>query len=230
MMKISFQTGGASVQDAGYVVTARCPHCSHNSIFEIPPGARDMQCSQPVLNGVPVATGRSWLLGQRICPNPACRGHVFFVADPNQGVLFMSPPEVIDFDQEGVPHNVVAALSEALICHANGCYKAAAMMVRKTLEEICQERGASGGSLEDRIEALQTKVVLPPEFLDVMTEIRYLGNDAAHVVAREYDEIGREEVELGIDLTKLLLQSLYRTATLLDKLRSRKKGDDSATT
>jgi hypothetical protein len=38
-------------------------------------------------------------------------------------------------------------MEEAVACHAAECFIAAAIMVRKTLEELCRERGATGANL-----------------------------------------------------------------------------------
>ena len=64
------------------------------------------------------------------------------------------PPERIDFDSTNVPVQVVECLEEAIACHANQCFIAAAIMVRKTLELLCMAQNASGGNLKDKIKAL----------------------------------------------------------------------------
>ena len=100
-------------------------------------------------------------------------------------------------------------------------------MVRKALEETCRERGAKGGSLYERIEALKTKATLPQELLDGLHEIRLLGNDAAHVDAQDYAEIGKDEIETIVEFSKELLKALYQYQDLLRRMRSLKKDDPS---
>src|SRR3989442_4045054 len=108
------------------------------------------------------------------------------------------------------------------MCHANQCFVASAMMVRKTLEELCEERGAKGVNLQDRIKALRGVVVLPKELLDGVDDLRLLGNDAAHIESREYEQIGHEEVEVGIEFAKELLKAVYQMSALLERLRGLK--------
>ena len=60
------------------------------------------------------------------------------------------------------------------------------MMVRRLLEEICADAGAEGKDLFKRLEILKTKVTLPQELFEAMTELKALGNDAAHIDARSY--------------------------------------------
>lgn len=96
-------------------------------------------------------------------------------------------------------------------------------MVRKTLEELCLERGATGPNLKERIKSLQTRVILPPELLEGLDDLRLLGNDAAHVESQEYNQIGKEEVEVGIEFAKEVLKAVYQYSALLQRLRALKK-------
>jgi hypothetical protein len=118
------------------------------------------------------------------------------------------PAEMIDFDPVGVPERILASFTEAISCHANSCFKAAAIMVRRTLEEICLERGATGANLKTRIAALSGKVILPKELLEAADELRLLGNDAAHMEATVYDDVGQEEVEAGLEFCKEILKGV----------------------
>jgi hypothetical protein len=129
----------------------------------------------------------------------------------------------IDFDATNVAPLVVKALEDAITCHANNLHVAAAMMVRKTLEELCRDRGAQGKDLKERIRDLGTKIVLPKELLDGLDDLRLLGNDAAHIESREYDKVGKEEVEVGIEFTKEVLKAVYQYSALLSRLRGLKK-------
>jgi hypothetical protein len=147
---------------------------------------------------------------------------VFFVVEA--GKLAVSfPAETIDFDATNIPVSVQGAFEEAIKCHAQSCFVAAAIMVRKTLEELCRDRGAAGGNLKERIKALGTKAVLPQELLDGLDDLRLLGNDAAHIESQEYAKVGKEEVEIGIEFAKEVLKAVYQYSTLLNRLRSLKK-------
>ncbi len=164
------------------------------------------------------------MAGYRRCPDPACLALVFFVADVRTGDLVVSyPAERIDFDAVNIPAPVIGALEEAITCHANKCFIASAIMVRKTLEELCRERVATGNNLKERIKALGNKVVLPTELLDGLDDLRLLGNDAAHIESSEYDKVGQEEVEIGIEFAKEVLKAVYQYSALLNRLRALKK-------
>ena len=193
------------------VLSLRCPACRQQGTFE-----RTIQYDLHSSSGGEV-------LGIRRCPNPACRAMVFVVAK-NQAVLASYPPERIDFDAADIPSPIVSAFEEAIACHASQCYVASAIMVRKTLELICHDRGASDGNLKERIRALGSKVILPPELFQGLDDLRLLGNDAAHIESQVYNQIGQEEVEVGIEFAKEVLKATYQYAKLLQRLKSLKKG------
>jgi hypothetical protein len=162
-------------------------------------------------------------IGYRRCPNPACLAIVFFAAEPSGNVVLTYPPEKIDFDATNVPAEVRKALEETVTCHSMECYTAAAIMVRKTLEELCRERGSTGKNLKERIRDLGTRVVLPKELLDGIDDLRLLGNDAAHIESQEFNQVGKEEVEIGLELAKEVLKAVYQYSALLNRLRALKK-------
>ena len=189
----------------------RCPGCGQLGTFE------DL-----ATNSSDFILDNALRIGERLCPNLDCRTVIFFIWHNNQ-IAKSYPALRIDFDQTNIPRPVVSALEEAITCHANECFVAAAIMVRKTLEELCRERGARGKDLKERIRDLGTKIVLPNELLNGLDDLRLLGNDAAHIESREYEHVGNEEVEIGIEFTKEVLKATYQYSTLLNRLRGLKK-------
>jgi hypothetical protein len=160
--------------------------------------------------------------GQRKCPNPSCSGHLFVVLKQGQ-LVSAYPPIRLDFEPENLPPTVLKTFEEAISCHAGGLFISAAIMIRRTLEEVCAERQAQGKDLKQRITDLRSKIVVPQELLDAMDELRILGNDAAHIEAKEYENISETEVSVAIQFTKEILKSLYQYSSLLSKLRALKK-------
>ena len=195
---------------ANQPLSLRCPGCRHIATFNHFAGAYD----------VVLPSGTRF--GQRYCPNPDCRTHVFVLS--HQGEVQASyPAQRIDFDSTDIPEAVVRSLEEAITCHASRCFTAAAIMVRKTLEDICRDRGAEGSTLKERLRSLGTRVVLPMELLEALDDLRLLGNDAAHVEAQTFNEVGQAEVEVGIAVAKEVLKAVYQYSTLLKQLRSLKR-------
>jgi len=190
-------------------VTARCPTCGHIAVMA-PLGEGD------------VGVNSEFVCGQRICPNPSCKGHLFVVL--KHGEFVTAYPSIrLDFESENLPPTVLKTFEEAISCHAGGLFISAAIMIRRTLEEVCAERKAQGNDLKQRIADLRSKIVVPQELLDAMDELRILGNDAAHIEAKEYENISETEVSVAIQFTKEILKSLYQYSSLLSKLRALKK-------
>lgn len=194
-------------------VRIRCPACRHAAALRPGPQADAL--------GTGLHGSRRYLFGQRTCPNVGCGAHIFVVLDYDSNAIVTSyPGETIDFDATELPSTVVEAFEEAIKCHAQQCYIAAAIMVRKTLEVVCQDRGAQGATLKDRIQALGNTVVLPQAMLDGLDDLRLLGNDAAHVESRVFDQVGQEEVEIAIDVTKEILKATYQYEAIMGRLRA----------
>ena len=201
----------SGVQGAGAPANFRCPGCGQLGTFELLIG-----------NSQDIALAGGFRIGERRCPNSECRA-LIFVIWRNNNVIRSYPALRIDFDKTNIPGAIVSALEEAITCHANECFIAAAIMVRKTLEEMCRERGGKGKDLKERIRDLGTKIVLPSDLLNGLDDLRLLGNDAAHIESREYDQVGKEEVEIGIEFTKEVLKAMFQYSALLNRLRGLKK-------
>lgn len=193
------------------VLALRCPGCRRDANVAPIPGFNDLG-----LQGQHYA-------GHRRCPRPDCRTHVFVIWKQPLAVVASYPAQRVDFDPADVPSLVLSTFEEALSCEAAGCYVGAAMLIRKTLEQVCEERGASGKTLHDRLLGLKSKVILPDALFGAMDALRLLGNDAAHVESKTYDNIGKTEVNVGIALTKEILKATYQLGSLLGQLSALKK-------
>jgi len=193
------------------VIQTDCPNCNKSGTFD-PVGTND------IANGI-------WIFGLRRCPNPDCKGLLYFAKGtnaPNNGTLYTFPSSRISFDKSGIPESILRSFEEAIICHSAQCFIASAIMLRKTLEGICDDKGATGGNLFKRLESLSKIIVIPNELIEATHELRLLGNDAAHLEAQTYEQIGKNEIEISIEFTKEILKAVYQYQSLLSKLRSLK--------
>jgi hypothetical protein len=201
----SVATGG------GGKLSVRCPHCSQQGTFE-------------PINNVSDAHAGNIRLGLRRCPNPQCFGQLFVIFDQAGNVQRSYPPLRLDFDSTSIPMVIASTFKQAVTCHAEECYVAAAIMIRRCLEELCEDKKCIGKNLKERLESLRSSIVLPNELFLAMDELRLLGNDAAHVEAKTYDTVGREEIEVGLELTKEILKAVYQLDSLVRKLQQLKRG------
>jgi hypothetical protein len=148
--------------------------------------------------------------------------YLFFCKEQS-GSLVTFPSLRIDFKTENIPERIRSSLDEAITCHAEGCYMASAIMVRRTLEELCKDKGIKADNLKKRIKGLKTVVVLPSGLLEALDELRLLGNGAAHIESKEYDKVGKDEVGAAIEVTKEILKGVYQMDKLVAKLKKYKK-------
>lgn len=197
----------------------RCPECHHSSTLDEIKKIGDKY----------LFTNEGRLsIGFRVCPNSSCKLLFFVVYKiiPNEStveIILSIPQERLDFDATDVPASIVNPLEEAITCHANNCYIAGAIMVRKTLEELCKEKGAKGKRLVDQIKDLSNHVIVPQGLFKGLDNLRLLGNDAAHVELKHFDSIGEKEVKVGILFTKELLKAVYQSSQIADMLEALKK-------
>ena len=201
-------------------VSLRCPGCRRQVVLE-GAGNDRRYISDNTTN---------YKFGQRTCPDSACGTHLFVVyrSGTESAIVATYPAERIDFDTTGLPERVVAAFEEAVSCHAAQCWAAAAMMVRKTLEELCADQEITDGNLFAKIQALKAKATLPPALLGGLDALRMLGNDAAHVDARAYDEVGQEEVEVALVVAKEILKAAYQMEAIVSRLTALQSKRDAA--
>lgn len=195
-------------------MTVRCPACHHMGSFHAVKSIPDAAWTSD-------GDYRKHIAGVRVCPNRSCRMVIFVGWREGDGRITY-PPETIDFDASNLPAKLLTTLEEAVKCHAAGCYRASALMVRRLLEELCENQNAVGRNLKERILALGSTAIVPSELLEAADELRILGNDAAHIEAREYDAIGEKEAALGIELAKEILKAVYQYSTLLSRLQALK--------
>lgn len=208
-----------SFQDDSGLLNIRCPHCAVVGAFKVA-GQSVTYGKSAVVQGLE----SNWHMSVSIrqCPNQKCGGLITTVSGPGKDELFCYPPETIDFDPAGIPPALLSTLEEAIRCHAAGCYKASTMMVRRLLEEICDQNGAKGKNLHTKLGELREHISLPDELFDAMFELKALGNDAAHIAARNYTDIGQGESEDSIELAKEILKMRYQLKSLLQRLQKRK--------
>ena len=205
-----------SVPVASKAVVLRCPHCGAIGTFYGQNPGPGYQFTAELSE-----TKYTMNLGfqSRLCPSPTCSRPVFIV-EQNGKVAFSAPPQTIDFDNLSVPEKIAESLKEAIVCLAVGCFRASALMIRRTLEEICEDKGAQGANLKKKIENLSNYIIVPHALIAAIDQLRMLGNDAAHVEAKTYDTIGKNEVEIGIILCKEFIKATYQLDDLVNQLKN----------
>ncbi|HRE12335.1 MAG TPA: DUF4145 domain-containing protein, partial [Ignavibacteria bacterium] len=164
-------------------VSFTCPHCGHKGIFH------------QIVNVLHNVNG-DCRFGTVVCPSQECKSISFIIIGAKNRVLQVYPSVLIDFDKSNIPTRIIEVFEEALKAHSVGCFVASAIMIRKTLEVIAEDKKSTGKNLKERIEDLGSKIMIPKELISAMDELRLFGNDAAHVEAKVFENIDKEEVEI----------------------------------
>ena len=99
--------------------------------------------------------------------------HSFIEDEPE--LLFPKPVKL----PISVPQNVRECYSEAARIK-NNAPNAYAVMLRRGLEAICDDRKVKKGNLYERLEILATRGEIPPTLAEITTILRVLGNVGAH--------------------------------------------------
>jgi hypothetical protein len=207
-------------------VNITCPHCRRMGTFAAIGG--DIAYTKPaslMRDNMPSLQNQKQQhrFGTRVCPNLECQGLVAVITaltPDNQKweVVSVAPPVLIDFATDNIPPKIRDAMTEALASHSVRAYRASALMVRRTLELLCEEKQATGPNLQVRLQNLSRHAVLSPSLIAAADHLRILGNDAAHVEAREYDDIGQEHSALAIEITREILKAVYQHDDLISRL------------
>jgi len=216
-----------------FPVSITCPHCAKIGIFTHVHGTMDAQYARQFrytgsLGQHMDIQNAQFAIGLRFCPNAECDGGVCIVAEIKNGVprlVSVTPPQGIAFRINDIPQKIAESLKEAIASHSVQAYRASALMIRRCLELLCLEKQSSGSNLKQRVANLGKHVILSPALLRGADELRLLGNDAAHVEAKDYDDIDEEHSEIAIEVTKKILEAVYQHDDLISRLNKLKKSN-----
>ena len=117
-----------------------------------------------------------------------------------------------------VPAPVTSAAIEAEKCLGVGAYNACAVMTRRAIHSVCDEKNAEGRDLFAQLKDLKVKQLITPDLHDWADSLRVLGRDGAHP---EFPEVTAEDAEDGVNL----LREIVKYAYILPHDRAEKRRD-----
>jgi hypothetical protein len=95
-----------------------------------------------------------------------------------------------------------------------------AILLRRMLEVVCEERKVKGESLSNKLEMLAKQGEIPRNLVGVARGLRLLGNKGAH----EFSErLSNDEIPILDDLSKAILEYLYIAPYLAKQAETRLK-------
>jgi hypothetical protein len=114
-------------------------------------------------------------------------------------------------DLRNVSESVARDVDEGIRAANAGCPRAAAVMLRRALEQACNEAGATTGKLIHKIEKLKSMGVISGVFAATAHAIRAFGNDyGAHPDDDLLDDVPDDELEAAIKLTAAVVGGMAK--------------------
>lgn len=194
-------------------VETKCPHCGIMATFTAIGEMPDINLHNMHYTGI------------RYCPS--CKSFILFDTSLGSNGKFyvdmILPNHIQKTNIKNLPPKIEGLLNEALGCYSNNYYTAAGMLIRKTLEAICDEKQAKGDNLHQRINSLKKQVTIAESLYEAAMQLKLLGNDAAHIDLKDFDNIGKEELVLAFTLLERILKSIYEDGIYLEALIAKKK-------
>jgi len=118
-----------------------------------------------------------------------------------------------------VPKAVAECYAEAAIIR-NRAPNAFAVQIRRSLEALCDDRGAKKGSLQLRLEDLSSKGDIPPVLAKMTKVLRLLGNIGAHAANQS---IKQGHVQAINDFFRAIIEYVYVAPSKLKEFQDRLK-------
>ncbi|MDF8266093.1 DUF4145 domain-containing protein [Luteipulveratus flavus] len=128
--------------------------------------------------------------------------------------------------RDGVPEHIATAAQEATLCLSVGAYRAVGALARAVIEATAKAKGQTSGTLEKKIDALETAKHIREHTRDQAHEIRHFGNDMAH--GDFVDPVDKEEAEEIIALMSEVLDEVYQSPYRLDQRRKARAAKKAA--
>lgn len=95
---------------------------------------------------------------------------------------------------ERIPDKIRLDLEEAKICFAMNCYRACAVIARRSIQTACIEKGANKEKLVHQIDQLFDMGVITKDLRNWAHLVRMIGNDAAHPKSEPVDYADAQDV------------------------------------
>jgi hypothetical protein len=137
--------------------------------------------------------------------------------------------EIQDYEEETILYPVNTIKTKDLPSEVKSAFESALktknidtavclIALRRTLEIVCKEKGATGRNLWEKIEDLSNKGVLPPELKNASVITKTYGNMGAH----DADiSATKQELEQVIEFVQYILDYLYILPAKIDKIQKR---------
>ena len=187
-----------------------CPRCGRTSNFQVG-GIGTIRTGQ-----FPHIGGQITIERVMVVTCMGCGEGTAVVEATKDGQTFQGlhwwPPGAFDLDP-AVPETIRSAYDEGMHCLGAQCPRAAAVMFRRVLEALVNDKGsataqtAADKNLAQGLKVMADEHVLQPTLAEWATEIRLVGNVGAHL--DPIKDVALDEARDLARLTRQLLEYVY---------------------
>lgn len=130
--------------------------------------------------------------------------------------LWPSPPRQLSIE---APSTIRDDFAEAQRCMSVDAHTAAAVMIRRVLEGIAADQGATGRVLAEQLKNLETTGAIDGRLAEWADALRVVGNSAAHAGS---ESISREDATDAISFAEALADYVYTFRVQFDRFKARR--------
>jgi uncharacterized protein DUF4145 len=185
-------------------VSIYCPHCHQRTALST--GLNDKRQAADWLS----LDGRiRWWIGVcNGCGQPCLVG--------NEGAIIYPHARPSPTDTS-IPDDLRKDLDEGKLCFSVNCFRAAAVMARRCVQQACIVKGCNNNAnLVEQIAQLKQAGHITKDIAEWATVVRWIGNDAAHPGG---DPVGKEDAKDCLELAEQFLHVLFVTPALAQSRR-----------
>ena len=121
---------------------------------------------------------------------------------------------------EAIPVALRTEQAEARKCFDAKAYTATVVMVRRTLEGICDHQGIKEKVLQKSLLKLKENDLIDRRLFEWASELRVLGNEGAHYTGRL---VSREDAADAVDFSEAMLDYMYVLTAKFNGFQKRRK-------
>ena len=170
------------------------------------------------------------LLKCKNCNNPILCEEDFIQIEEHhysQGSTQLYPKKELT-NLKKAPKIIQKPYKEAVKCYEVGAYEACVIMVRKTIEAICYDKGITKGNLMNKIKKLSQDKLLDETFVTWADLLRVIGNEGAHQI--EDSKITKDDASDSLEFLEALILYEFHLVNKYQQIKKRKtKRKDAGT-
>ena len=196
----------------------KCAHCQNKAPMEIVAEYSDVEAHTDESEGTYWEAGPVYEVNKcPACENVTLRRYIYHDGMDPSDVEYEELYPVAGKFLRGLPSKIEEGFKAAQRVRSIDA-NAYGVLLGRLLDSICEDRHASGDTLDKRLKNLADKGEIPAKLVDVAAGIRKLRNIGAHA---DLGELTQAELPVLDDLTRAILEYVYSAPALASEAEKR---------